>query len=620
MIPLGLHITNFRSVRKTQHFTFPREPGLYFMVGSNDEEPRLGSNGAGKSTVWDALSWVWFDKTPSGLRAGDVCNWDASGGAEVRFEFKRTEDGMPEFLIRTWKPNTWKLVDLFGRSVDLTKEKDNEALTLLRLDFEPFLNSVLTAQRQPMFLDLKKDAQAALLSRVLNYDTWLDYAERASKKAAAQDRITRDLERELSRVEGELSQLGRQDFREDSEAWEAKHKKRLRTLTDEHEALMDKRVKLKATVAASAERESKARERVRAAQPDADLNARWREADSRLRGIERDEAREEQSLEALEAHIAALQAESKCPTCGQAMNAQHRANELRRAKTQRDAVQAMLDQVSPKLSSLVRELEAMAARIDKQGEVLGEAQQALDHARQDAVSARRALDLCDRDLDALEEEEERVSAERNPYADVEEKARRDGRRLRGEADALRERITYSDERHALFSFWVRGFKELRLSLIAEAMTELEIEVNSCVDALGLSAWELEFAMDRETKGGTIQRGFSCFVRSPRNTQAVPWSVWSGGEGQRLRIAGNMGLADLVRSRTGADIALEVWDEPTQGLSPQGTRDLLECLAQRAQRERRQIWLIDHTTHDFGGFAGGVLIRKTAAAGTLIEQV
>jgi len=80
----------------------------------------------------------------------------------------------------------------------------------------------------------------------------------------------------------------------------------------------------------------------------------------------------------------------------------------------------------------------------------------------------------------------------------------------------------------------------------------------------------------------------------------------------LRLAATMGLADLSRSRTGTPLGLEVWDEPTNGLSPQGIRDLLECLQERAQREQRQIWIVDHRSHEFGGFAGGVVVTKTAA--------
>jgi DNA repair exonuclease SbcCD ATPase subunit len=136
--------------------------------------------------------------------------------------------------------------------------------------------------------------------------------------------------------------------------------------------------------------------------------------------------------------------------------------------------------------------------------------------------------------------------------------------------------------------------------------------------LGLIEWELGFQVDRETAKGTLQRGFNVAVLSPHNTKAVPWEAWSGGEGQRLRLAANMGLADLIRSRTGTTLNLEVWDEPTQGLSPRGVADLLESLAQRARNEGRQIWIVDHRSYDFGGFAGTATIVKSQS-GSRIRQ-
>jgi len=100
------------------------------------------------------------------------------------------------------------------------------------------------------------------------------------------------------------------------------------------------------------------------------------------------------------------------------------------------------------------------------------------------------------------------------------------------------------------------------------------------------------------------------VLSPHNDRAVPWEAWSGGERQRLIVAAQMGLANLSRARTGADIDLEVWDEPTTGMSPQGVDDLLEALHTRALREQRQVWVVDHRTLGFSNFAGNCGVVKT----------
>jgi len=184
----------------------------------------------------------------------------------------------------------------------------------------------------------------------------------------------------------------------------------------------------------------------------------------------------------------------------------------------------------------------------------------------------------------------------------------------------REDLDTSERKRSLYSYWVRGFKEVRLGLIGEALIELEVEANSGVEALGLRGWELRFQVDRENKGGGVQRGFSVGVKSPLSVGIVPWEAWSGGEAQRLRIAAQMGVSDLARSRTGVDIPLEVWDEPTAGLSPGGVDDLLEALRARAIAEGREIWVVDHRTHAFGGFDGGATIIKTPSGSRIRMSV
>jgi DNA repair exonuclease SbcCD ATPase subunit len=160
----ALRITNFRSFRKQQTFTFPTEPGLYFMQGVNEVEPRLEGNATGKTTIWAALCWLWFGKMPNGLKAGDVCTWGVDKGTVVELDFE-APSGEDCTVRRTWGPNSWTLGWKYDPHVeDLTKSESNPVLGWLGLSFMPFLHSVLLAQRAPMFLDLGREAQASLFS------------------------------------------------------------------------------------------------------------------------------------------------------------------------------------------------------------------------------------------------------------------------------------------------------------------------------------------------------------------------------------------------------------------------------------------------------------------------
>lgn len=607
-------ITNFRSFKGEQTFHFPDDPGLYFMQGINEAEPRLEANGAGKTTIWEALMWVIFGKTSRGLKAGDVCNWDAGKGTRVELAFDAGDDVSLKVMTRTWSPNSWALVDLFGKVTDLTKDQSNPMLAELRLEFSPFLNSILTAQNQPMFLDQKHDVKAALFSDVMGLDRWLDFSTKASKKASLQDGVSRGYERELARTKGQLESLQGQDHIIGLEQWESLQKKAIQAVVFEYEKELKRSRELKAEipelVKAAALREKLTAEAYRDHEESKrDLQAFRNEAHEA--GLAEMEART--NYDHVKSHGASL-TKGVCPTCKQPV-----AHKLREAGSQsEEESRAVWHKMKKGLEDTEENVRRSVKDLDEDEKYLEEAISRRESATNALKESQRNLQFCERGLDVLEEKAEALQKEVNPFAELEAKARREGDRLRDELEQLQRRLDDSNSQYSLFSFWVRGFKELRLQLIAEALTELELEVNSCVTSLGLIDWELHFEVDRMTKGGSIQRGFNVFVGSPHNQLPVPWEAWSGGEAQRLRIAATMGLANLIRSRSGTTLNLEVWDEPSNGLSAQGIKDLLDSLASRARHEKRQIWVVDHTAHSFGDFAGGATITKTRQ-GSRLEQ-
>lgn len=527
---LSIYLKNFKSFKEPQILDFPREPGLYFLWGDNQAEPRLGGNGVGKTTLWDAVTWVLYGKTTRGLKAGDVAHWDVTKGTTVSMMVHTERHGIVK-VERTWAPNTWTMQDLFGHSWDLAKDETNHLLAELRLDFEPFLCSILMAQGRPMFLDLKADAKSSLFTEVLALERWTEYARRASEHREELDRSLRRVEQEVAKHEGALRLLSDTTNADRKERWDIDKKAKLDRLEGEYGRMLDRLEKVKADLVAAETDNKDARQAYREALDTADDHAKT------------------------------------CDKCGQ-----HLPNPY-----------------ASKAKHMLERLEASDARLR---------------------TARREVEQVERVLDDMEARYNASAAEVNPYKEVEEDRARQLAKGNAALEALRLEADDLSHRMSLASHWSRWFKEIRLAQVAESLEELEVEVNSCVAALGLVGWEILFDVDRETKGGTIQRGFAVSVRSPSSSRPVPWEAWSGGESQRLRVAGNMGLSNLIRSRSGTALAVEVWDEPTNWMSPAGVNDLLACLAERARVEQRQIWVLDHRTLGFAGFSGAYGVVKT----------
>lgn len=617
MTPISLRVERFGSFLEEQLFEFPRGPGLYFMQGINQVEPRLGGNGAGKTTIWSALFWLFFGCTPRGVKAGDAANWSEGKGAVVELTCSLTnEDSSLCWIRRTWSPNSWTIrydSDPNEEWYDLTKDETNEVLQHLRLKPNAFLNCILMAQGQPMFLDQPSTMKTALFAEVMGLDRWITYSAKASKKASTEDIEIRKLERNVSEQRGRLAQLSDQkSITIEFDEWESKRRYRLGSIEGEYAERIPLAKKLKAEFINAQNAEVAARARY------AELGKEFDVLHGALTVAQKEAATCDKDLALLDERVEALKKASdflakhddQCPVCEQAISQDLRdAHDAKHVHTylaqERQAKQAYayLQEAKTRLNRAERLYE-------KNQKDLRQASEALDDAIARTKSCRTSHELQERQLDRLEEEAERIAAEVNPFAEMKNQRATEARQLREEIEELERQLDDAHHRHSLLNYWVKGFKEIRLQEIAAGQQQLEIEANNEVTALGLLDWRLLFDVDKETKGGSIQRGFTVRVESPHNPRSVPWEAWSGGESQRLRIAATMGLGNLIRGHSGTPLELEVWDEPTQWMSGQGVTDLLDALARRAQQEKRQIWVVDHRTLGYGNWSGICTVTKT----------
>lgn len=611
MTPLSLTITNFGPFKGTQVFDFPRAPGLYFMWGDNKEEPRLQANGAGKSKFWEALVWCIFGKTSRGLKAGDAANWEAGKGTEVRLGYTLT-DGLPEFIIRTWGPNSWTHRDLFGNVTDLAKDS-NKFMADLRLEFLPFLNSVMMAQGEPLFLDLKSEAKASLFASVMSLDRWIDYATKASKQAVEQDAFCRRLERELAALRGQVAELSAGSLEPLAAEWGRTQAEKIKRLEEEYESLLEREQKAKNALHDVGLATAGARQALKQANAEVEsAEAQVTECEQRVRGAEKRVDAATAHLDHLEKHTRLVKDHDQCPTCQQEITPAFRRAHLAEASRSLEAGIGALEDAERNLSRAQADLEQAQDARNGARKRFSRLTLGVDEAESLSRGQRSDYERLGRRLDEIEAQADALTEEKNPYQAVLDDQDQRRAALKDEMVTIQTRLDDHDSQFRIFTGWVKWFKEIRLSLIAEALEQLEIEVNSCVNDLGLIGWELRFEIDRESKSGSIQRGFNVFVQSPHNTKLVPWEAWSGGESQRLRVAAQQGLGNLIRQRTGSPFNIEVWDEPTNWMSPQGVTDLLDSLAKRAEREGRQIWIVDHRTLGYSNFSGSAGVVKTKA--------
>lgn len=578
------------------------EPGLHFIRGRNEAEPRLSPNGAGKSSLWDALCWCLYGKTPDGSRNPDIQPW--RGGKHTSVALHARVNKEVHAVLRTANPN---MLTLDG--VQVGQEQVDH---LVGMGFATFTHTVLLGQDRPLFFDLPPREKMELFGDVLDLDRW----EARSKVAATR---ARDFEHAQAVIGGELTglELNKVDLEgwleevgAKSADWQASHGDRQR--------------------ADSGVLEDVSRRLDQAQTTSADLDTREDWGCTQIIEIKHGILAAEEKLSeakvvfdeafargrAIAVSIAALEASLKdrrCPTCGQAVKGAVDRQEIR-----------------AKIKQLQRELEGAVPKFVKRQYTRAEA--ALKELT-DAVTTHQAaadglhaelgvLTLTIANLTAQKNELERTVATRdeevNPhYAQLKDLRRRLGK-VAAAIKAKRAEATKLGRRTERARFWVRGFKDVRLYVIEEVLQELELATNAALEDVGLVGWEVKYDVEKETKSGSIQRGLNVTIMSPVARRRVRWESWSGGEGQRLRVVGALALSEVLLNHADVQCSLEILDEPAHFMAPAGVRDLCDYLAWRAQGLGKTTWLVDHLAIDSSRFASVLTVTRTEAGATIMK--
>lgn len=613
-----LTLQGFRSFAQRQTFIFPTSPGFYFITGQNEDEPELEGNAAGKSSFFlDGLTWVLFGKTSRKQRAEDVKNWysDVKVAGELEFEIK----GHEYKVIRTWNPNSLQ-VSVDGSDAEDQIQEDLEEL--LGLGFDPFLHSVLFGQFREFFFDLGPTEKSLLLSNVLSLTEWDAYSKTATNRSTELQLWLQDQRQELAGVLGKLELLRAKDFTIQINEWEEDRQKKLGGLKEalttataelqevkkEAEGLVQRKIELDGALAEimTDEREL---EKIR---QDCEHEVSQQRVDL---GVFK---RKQEELEALREQLCST-SNTVCLECGQKIDAKH--------------VDREVDKVDARLADLYKQQRQAEKKLKTVGDDLQEVREAIKQFKDETTELRvEEAEVRTRISQLKTKSSELLNIQRNgrlsltelematnPYVMEQAKTEQQIKELEYQAKKYEKELVVGEIKLNATQYWGKGFKEVRLHLISDILGQLELEVNNCLFQLGLRDWRIEFAMDKETKKGTIQKGFNVMVYSPRRDKPVSWESWSGGETQRLRLAGALGLSNLILSRSGIEPFVEVYDEPSQFLSESGIASMLEVLHNRAIEQGRQVWLIDHRNLDALQFDGVYTVVKTKEGSRILEE-
>lgn len=554
-----IELKHFKSFTSA-HIDMHRDPGLRMIFGENRREPRLGANGAGKSTIWDAVCFCLSGRSVRGKRATDLVTTG-----------KKTTEVSTCWLI----DDEEHVVKRFGppERVYLDGELTDQVTVdvLMGLSRDRFLSSVLFGQAKSLFIDLPVPERGDLLDQVLGLGFWMRAADLASSKWNAAGVQMQRLQRETSRLEGAIEELPSEENlrqlasdRDEQIARQVEEQEAKRpTLNDEYRRLRRAELALKSVV----EKEG--------------------DVKSRLSTLNTQASEDEKQIAVLDSEICHLsdrieffdEDNGTCPTCGQEISPEFADKHVHELRADAEDKVTSIDKLRKRLDSTIIKMDIVRDEL-----------RALTTASADRHRAALAASSKKSEISIVDNRIQVLRGQVNPYhAQIKQAAVR-RLELTAQLDSKRAEENELSMRVDLLDFWRQGFRRVRIFCLTRVLAELEVETMSAARSLGLVGWHIGFQGETETKSGTVRLGIQAVVQSPEAKR--DFDSWSPGEGQRVRCASALGLASLIQRHSGVVYDLEVWDEPSAWLSAEGIDDLFECLRERAYSRNKSIWVVD----------------------------
>jgi DNA repair protein SbcC/Rad50 len=202
MIPIHLRISGFLSYRDAVELDF----------SSIELACISGHNGAGKSSLLDAVTWCLFGEARG--RSSEVINLNQDvKAAEVVLIFQhegytyrvqrtlpRNKSTMLEFQVRaedSWRPLTEKT----------TRDTQARIIQTLRLDYETFVNASFFLQgKADQFTQQNATKRKEVLSNILGLEAWEAYKNRTADRRKAIERQVDEIDGRIAEIDAELAE------------------------------------------------------------------------------------------------------------------------------------------------------------------------------------------------------------------------------------------------------------------------------------------------------------------------------------------------------------------------------------------------------------------------------
>lgn len=585
-------------------FKLDRGPGLWYISGNNLVEPQLGANAVGKTSILNLIFWVITGRTMKSKRPGGRVE-ARKGKGTTEGELICERRGKSLNIKRTRKPNSLTLND--------TPITDADLLNEFGIKPEVLQYTCMFGQSNPMFLSLGKEEQAALFNDLLDLDLWLQVAEKARKAGSLAEESAASCQKLIDELNGSIKSFreARKVAREQADIFERETKEKIEKLYDQQKAAE------KEFTATSKELE-KLGKPGKTTTLEADIEELSKKIiDTKTSGVQIAEllSGATSKLKIARTRLEDVK-EARCDACGQVLPPATQKVTLEKTREDIASYKKDIDRYTKTLAVHKENLEVFENKRDILRRRLLDIKTSNENGRRDTLQRRHTQ--LEAELKNIDKDITYLSRTKNPHDSSDRILLTRIKTAKTELEEAAKTLDSAEKLVSLSKLWQTSAKEIRLSIIDEALEETAAMATKHAERLGLQGWRIDLATERQNSAGNTTLGFTASLYPPDEIEPVAWETYSGGEETRLQLAMSYGLSDVLLTRAGIPLNIEILDEPSRGLAAEGISDLLECLVDRARETGKSIYLIDHHSLGAANFSGTLLVEKSKTGSHIIE--
>lgn len=599
--------------------------GLVLIEGVNEDSGSAASNGAGKSSIVDAISWALYGITARGDTGDAIVN--AKAGSECMVSVEVIVDGEEHVITRSRKHKVLKnrlqvrKMTPGGLYDDLTlgTDKLTQVLVerLLGCDAMTFNAAVYMGQeRMPDLPAMTDKALKAILESALAIDRLDEALDIAKERLASRESTLECVKSRANNATAKVAELNdaADVMKDEIKAAKDQHAVgteriavMLQDADHQHQRAVDRLTEVREKIAALGAPEPVKLDRSKLD----DLERRRAAVSSKLGECKTELQRARQ-------HHRALMDGSSCSCCGRPMD-NVKQEDIEAAAANIELRTSNLERVTDAAKKIQEAVNAEQAVLEDHRAKAQEARSEYDHLRQleaQAVSGEEeAAARCDKMTkygeQLMKDLSERVQYKMNKLDEIEDERERTWKTAATYAAQVpgHERDVEVAGRvvHALSRKGFRGELMDQVTPYLNARTKYYLDwlTGGEIDAI----WN---TITTNSDGDYVER-FHIDVEAKSGVKR--FSSLSGGEKRKVRLATAMALQDLVGTRAIKPIKLFVADEIDDAIDGAGLELLMSLLEEKA-KDVGTMFLISH--NDLADYAKQRLIVKKSGGQSTVS--